>query len=185
MLNAIGGLDNITSGEISVEGKRVDLMDRDTLSDMRLRRIGFVFQSYNLIPVLSARENVEFIMQLQGMDAATRRARAIEMLRAVGLEDMAERRPARMSGGQQQRVAVARALVSKPAIVLADEPSANLDSAATEALLSLMSDLNRHYHVTFLIATHDSRVIAHTRRRIQLVDGVIAEDRIVETAAAS
>lgn len=184
LLNAVGGLDSITSGEITVEGRRVDLMDRDTLSDMRLRRVGFVFQSYNLIPVLSARENVEFIMQLQGVPADERRARALEMLRAVGLENMADRRPARMSGGQQQRVAVARSLVSRPAIVLADEPSANLDSATTESLLSLMADLNRRYHVTFLIATHDARVIAHTRRRIQLVDGVIAEDRTVETAAA-
>lgn len=183
LLNAIGGLDRVSSGRIVVDGRRVDTMTRDQLADLRLRRIGFVFQSYNLIPVLSACENVEFIMQLQGVSARQRRARAQELLHAVGLDGMGDRRPARMSGGQQQRVAVARALASRPAIVLADEPSANLDSSATEGLLALMADLNQRFGTTFLIATHDARVIAHTGRRIRLVDGVIAADEVADSCA--
>lgn len=184
LLNAIGGLDRISSGEIRVDGERIDRMDREALADLRLRRIGFVFQSYNLIPVLSAYENIEFIMQLQGVAARARRARAAELLHAVGLDGMGDRRPAQMSGGQQQRVAVARALASRPAIVLADEPSANLDSSATDSLLALMAELNVRYGATFLIATHDERVINYTRRRIRLADGVIASDETDTTGAA-
>ncbi len=176
LLNAVGGLDRISEGQIRMSGQRIDDLEAGALADLRLHKIGFVFQSYNLIPVLSARENIEFIMQLQGVASGERRQRALDMLEAVGLSGLGERRPAQLSGGQQQRVAVARALASRPAIVLADEPSANLDSAATDSLLSLMSTLNERYGVTFLVATHDPRVIAHTRRRIRLIDGRITSD---------
>jgi putative ABC transport system ATP-binding protein len=176
LLNHIGGLDRPTSGEVTVAGQRLGELDRGALADLRLRKIGFVFQAYNLIPVLSAYENVELILQVQGVPGRRRRERAREMLEEVGLEGLGERRPGQLSGGQQQRVAIARAMAASPAIVLADEPSANLDSAATDGLLALMSRLNETSGMTFCIASHDPRVIDHTRRRVRLRDGRIEAD---------
>ncbi len=143
---------------------------------MRLHHIGFVFQAYNLIPVLSAQENVEFVMQVQGVPAADRARKAREILLEVGLEGMEDRRPAQLSGGQQQRVAVARAIVSHPDLVLADEPTANLDSVAAEHLMGLFVELNQHHRITFVIATHDKRVMAYARRLIKMQDGKIIAD---------
>ena len=143
---------------------------------MRLRHIGFVFQAYNLIPVLSAQENVEFVMQVQGVAAGERAAKARDILREVGLEGMQDRRPAQLSGGQQQRVAVARAIVSRPDLVLADEPTANLDSVASAQLMDLFVELNRHHQITFVIATHDKRVMSYARRLIKMQDGKIISD---------
>jgi putative ABC transport system ATP-binding protein len=176
LLNHIGGLDRPTSGEVSVDGRKLGELDKGELADLRLEKIGFVFQAYNLIPVLSAYENVEFILQLQGVHARQRRERARAMLSEVGLEKLGERRPGELSGGQQQRVAIARAMASSPAIVLADEPSANLDSAATEELLALMSRLNEARGMTFCVASHDPRVIEYTRRRVRMRDGRIEAD---------
>jgi putative ABC transport system ATP-binding protein len=176
LLNIIGGLDRPSSGEVTVGGARLENMGNSELAELRLHKIGFVFQAYNLIPVLTARENVEFIMQMQGIDARTRRARAEAILERVGLGTHANRRPAELSGGQQQRVAVARAMVSEPAIVLADEPTANLDSAASADLLALMKTLNEERKTTFIVATHDPEVIAFTRRKVSLLDGKIVSD---------
>jgi putative ABC transport system ATP-binding protein len=176
LLNHIGGLDRPTSGDVTVDGQQLNKLDKGALADLRLRKIGFVFQAYNLIPVLSAYENVEFILQLQGVAAQQRRERAREMLSAVGLDGLGNRRPGELSGGQQQRVAVARAMASTPAIILADEPSANLDSVATDELLALMSKLNETRGVTFCVASHDPRVIKHTRRQVRLRDGRIESD---------
>jgi len=176
LLNLIGGLDTATSGKITLDDKRVDKMNKAELADMRLMHIGFVFQAYNLIPVLSAYENIEFIMQLQGIPAENRRAKADAILQEVGLSGMGERRPAQMSGGQQQRVAVARAIVSQPSIVLADEPTANLDSHTSNDLLDLMKQLNKQHNTTFVIATHDQQVIDFTQRRIHMLDGKIDRD---------
>ena len=176
LLNLIGGLDSPTRGEIVVDGSPIGKLDSNGLADMRLHKIGFVFQTYSLVPVLSAIENVEFILQLLGIPSGPRRVRAKEVLRDVGLEGLENRRPAQLSGGQQQRVAVARALAPQPAIVLADEPTANLDSKTAEELIALMSSINIAFGVTFLIATHDSRVIAHSRRRVDMTDGRVALD---------
>lgn len=176
LLNAIGGLDKPTSGEIWVAGRRIDNLGKAELANMRLHNIGFVFQAYNLIPVLSARENVEFVMQVQGVSANVRRNRAMELLQEVGLGDMENRRPAQLSGGQQQRVAVARAIVSRPAMVLADEPTANLDSVTAEHLMGLFVALNDKHRTTFIISTHDQRVMSYARRLIGLVDGRIVKD---------
>jgi putative ABC transport system ATP-binding protein len=176
LLNAIGGLDTPDSGEIRMGDIRVDRLDRGELADMRLRHIGFVFQAYNLIPVLSAQENVEFVMQVQGLSAAERRQRSRAILREVGLEGMEDRRPAQLSGGQQQRVAVARAIVSRPDLVLADEPTANLDSIASAHLMDLFTELNEHHGITFVIATHDKRVMGYARRLIRMQDGKIIGD---------
>ncbi|MBI1212700.1 MAG: ATP-binding cassette domain-containing protein [Alphaproteobacteria bacterium] len=184
LLNAIGGLDRPTKGSIKIEGHEITALNANALADLRLRKIGFVFQAYNLIPVLSAVENVEFILQLMGVEAAARRARAKEVLRDVGLEGLENRRPARLSGGQQQRVAVARALASKPAIVLADEPTANLDTKTAEDLIALMSGLNDRLGTTFLMATHDARVISRTRRHIVISDGGITSDERRKLAEA-
>jgi putative ABC transport system ATP-binding protein len=185
LLSLIGGLDRPTDGEITVDGEAITQMDGARLADLRLNKIGFVFQTYSLVPVLSAIENVEFILRLLGRPAAERQARAREVLREVGLAGLEDRRPSRLSGGQQQRVAVARALAPKPAIVLADEPSANLDSSNAEELIALMARLNTASGITFLIATHDARVIAHSRRRIEMTDGKITADerRSAEIAA--
>ena len=185
LLSLIGGLDRPSAGEITVAGELITGMDAARLADLRLRKIGFVFQTYSLIPVLSALENVEFILRLLGLGAAERSARAREVLREVGLAGLEDRRPARLSGGQQQRVAVARALAPKPAIVLADEPTANLDSKNAEELIALMARLNAASGITFLIATHDARVIAHSRRMIEMTDGQITADarRSAEIAA--
>ena len=178
LLNSIGGLDSLDSGEISIDGERVDLLDKAALADLRLYHIGFVFQAYNLIPVLSARENVEFVMQVQGVSAAEREKRSLKILKEVGLEGMEDRRPAQLSGGQQQRVAVARAIVSQPKLVLADEPTANLDSQSMEKLMAHFRELNRTHKVTFLIATHDQRVMAWADRHIIMEDGRVISDKL-------
>lgn len=176
LLHILGSLETPTGGEVLLDGESLSGRSKRELADIRLNRIGFVFQAYNLIPVLSALENVAFILQLQGADAASRRQRAQALLEQVGLGGMEDRRPAQLSGGQQQRVAVARALATSPAIVLADEPTANLDSHNSDALLGIMADLNRESGVTFIVATHDPRVIAHTHRHIVLTDGRIESD---------
>lgn len=176
LLNAIGGLDELDSGEISIDGDRVDLLGKGPLADLRLHHIGFVFQAYNLIPVLSARENVEFVMQVQGVSARERGQKAMDILKEVGLEGMENRRPSELSGGQQQRVAVARAIVSQPKLVLADEPTANLDSTSAKQLMELFRTLNEHHGVTFLIATHDERVMRYARRLIRMQDGKVIAD---------
>ena len=176
LLNAIGGLDIPDSGEVWVAGRRVDQMSKGELADLRLASIGFVFQAYNLIPVLTARENVEFVMQVQGVSAAERRQKSTAILEEVGLQGLEDRRPAEMSGGQQQRVAVARAIVSRPALVLADEPTANLDSHTSADLMKLFTELNQHHHTTFVIATHDQRVMRYAKRLVRMLDGRIVED---------
>ncbi len=177
LLNAIGGLDKPDQGSITIAGCCIDELSKGQLADMRLSNIGFVFQAYNLIPVLSARENVEFVMQVQGLSASERRQAADDILREVGLQGLEDRRPAQLSGGQQQRVAVARAIVSKPALVLADEPTANLDSHTAEQLMNLFVELNVNHQVTFIIATHDTRVMEYAKRLIRMVDGKIVEDK--------
>jgi len=182
LLNAIGGLDRPDSGEIWVAGTRIDTLGKSALAEMRLNHIGFVFQAYNLIPVLTARENVEFVMQLQGVSADERQHRADAILAEVGLKGLEDRRPAKMSGGQQQRVAVARAIVSEPAMVLADEPTANLDSHAAEQLMELFVALNKKHDTTFIIATHDPRVMSYAGRIVRLLDGRIVEDVRQEAA---
>jgi putative ABC transport system ATP-binding protein len=176
LLNLIGGLDRPTAGEILVDGNRVDQMEKGALAELRLRRIGFVFQAYNLIPVLTARENVEFVMQLQGLPAAERGAKTREILKEVGLDGLEDRRPGELSGGQQQRVAVARAIVSEPSLVLADEPTANLDSKTAENLMQLLRHMNREHGVTFIFSTHDKLVMDFSRRLITLRDGRIVDD---------
>jgi putative ABC transport system ATP-binding protein len=176
LLNAIGGLDTPDSGEIRMGELRIDQLQRGSLADMRLHHIGFVFQAYNLIPVLSAQENVEFVMQVQGMATRERARKARAILAEVGLEGLENRRPAQLSGGQQQRVAVARAIVSQPDLVLADEPTANLDSVASAQLMELFTRLNQDHHVTFVIATHDKRVMSYARRLIKMQDGRIISD---------
>ena len=176
LLNAIGGLDEPDSGQVWIAGERIDNLRKGDLAELRLRKIGFVFQAFNLIPVLTARENVEFVMQVQGVPAAERGRLAREILEEVGLAGLEDRRPADMSGGQQQRVAVARAIVSGPALVLADEPTANLDSKTADELMDLFRHLNEHHGTTFVIATHDKRVMAYARRLIRMLDGRIVED---------
>ncbi|MDH5311981.1 MAG: ABC transporter ATP-binding protein [Gammaproteobacteria bacterium] len=176
LLNAIGGLDIPDSGQVWIAGTRIDNMSKSELARLRLTQIGFVFQAYNLIPVLTAKENVEFVMQVQGVPARDRAKLALEILDEVGLAGLDGRRPAEMSGGQQQRVAVARALVSRPALVLADEPTANLDSHSADGLMELFVELNRNHQTTFVIATHDQRVMAYAKRLIKMLDGRIVGD---------
>lgn len=176
LLNLIGGLDKPSSGEVWVNDWRVDAMDKAALADMRLHHLGFVFQAYNLIPVLTALENVEFVMQLQGVEAAERRERARSILAEVGLEGLEDRRPTELSGGQQQRVAVARAIVSEPTLVLADEPTANLDSKTADRLMQLLLHMNEEHGVTFIFSTHDPLVMDYAKRLIGLRDGRIASD---------
>tara|TARA_B100000902_G_C27224511_1_gene871454 strand:- start:131 stop:799 length:669 start_codon:yes stop_codon:yes gene_type:complete len=173
LLNAIGGLDKPTSGKIWIDNTEITSMRDKALIDFRLKNIGFVFQAYNLIPVLSAIENTAFILELQGVEKRVRNERAMELLKAVGLEDKADSRPNQLSGGQQQRVAVARALASRPQFILADEPTANLDSKSTETLLDIMAELNVKEGTTFVFSTHDQRVIDRARRIIYLEDGQI------------
>ena len=179
-LNSIGGLDSPTSGKVMIEKKEITGLNSNELIDFRLKNIGFVFQSYNLIPVLTAKENVEFIMLMQGLSKPYRHKRSIELLNSVGLEDQLNRRPNQLSGGQQQRVAVARALASKPKFVLADEPTANLDSSSTANLLDIMSKLNKTEKMTFIFSTHDQRVIDRANRIITLEDGKILSDKKVK-----
>jgi putative ABC transport system ATP-binding protein len=173
LLNAIGGLDKPTSGKIWIDNTEITSIRDKALIDFRLKNIGFVFQAYNLIPVLSAIENTAFILELQGVEKRVRNERAMELLKAVGLEDKADSRPNQLSGGQQQRVAVARALASRPQFILADEPTANLDSKSTETLLDIMAELNIKEGTTFVFSTHDQRVIDRARRIIYLEDGQI------------
>jgi putative ABC transport system ATP-binding protein len=175
LLNLIGGLDSTTNGTIRVDGQTLDGMSQTELAEMRLHKVGFIFQSYNLIPVLSAQENVEFVMLLRGVQARERFELARSMLREVGLDGMFDRRPSQLSGGQQQRVAVARAIVSNPSIVLADEPTANLDHRTGEDILRLMKQLNQEEGTTFIFSTHDARVMEMADRVIELADGKITE----------
>lgn len=176
LLNIIGGLDHPTSGAVAVNGTDISRLSNNELIDFRMRNIGFVFQAYNLIPVLTARENVEFVMLLQKRSKAEREARVEELMREVGLSDKLNVRPSKLSGGQQQRVAVARALASKPSFVLADEPTANLDSKSTTNLLDIMLELNQKENITFVFSTHDQRVIDRARRVVTLEDGKIVSD---------
>jgi len=176
LLNLIGGLDYPTSGTVEITGVDITKMSENKLIDFRLNNIGFVFQAYNLIPVLTASENVEFVMLMQRKPKRAREQRAIELLKEVGLGDKLNSRPSELSGGQQQRVAVARALASKPRFILADEPTANLDSKSTENLLEIMAKLNREDKMTFIFSTHDQRVIDKAQRVITLVDGKIISD---------
>lgn len=176
LLNLVGCLDAPTSGTIMVTGKKVNDLSETQLSNLRRDKIGFVFQAYNLIPVLTARENVEFVMLLQGVPDRERKERAEAILNEVGLSDYIDRRPPEMSGGQQQRVAVARAIAAEPALVLADEPTANLDSTTGSALLDLMRKLNEDKKVTFVFSTHDRMVMERATRLIHLRDGVVADD---------
>jgi putative ABC transport system ATP-binding protein len=184
LLNLIGALDRPTSGEVNVDGVALADLNEAQLADLRLAKIGFVFQAYNLIPVLSARENVEFIMQLQGVAAGERRRRSLDILASLGMAELADRRPGEMSGGQQQRVAVGRAIVTRPALLLADEPSANLDSETTKGLLELLKQINTERHVTIVTATHDPTVMSYARRRVQLKDGRIISDKRVAAESA-
>lgn len=178
LMNMIGGLEEPTSGEVEVDGSLLSALSSHDLIDFRLRNIGFVFQAFNLIPVLTAKENVEFIMQLQKWDRKKMDERTVSLLKSVGLEEKINSRPNQLSGGQQQRVAVARALASKPKFVLADEPTANLDSSATGQLLDIMERLNREENITFIFATHDQRVMDKARRVITLVDGKVVSDLV-------
>jgi len=177
LLNLIGGLDAPTSGSLHVDGRDISLLTEREMTAFRLHHIGFVFQAYNLIPVLTAKENVAFVMELQGKKREEIDKRATELLEAVGLGDRMNSRPAKLSGGQQQRVAVARALASKPKFVLADEPTANLDSKSAENLLDIMERLNEQEGVTFIFSTHDPRIVAKARRIIALEDGKIVSDK--------
>ena len=176
LLNLLGALDTPTSGKIALDGVELSELSPSALSALRLSKLGFVFQAYNLIPVLSARENVEFVMELQGVPSDERRARANEVLERVELDGLGDKRPLEMSGGQQQRVAVARAIASRPSIVLADEPTANLDSGTATRLLELMAQLNQEDGVTFLFSTHDPLVMDAARRLVKLHDGRVIED---------
>ncbi len=177
LLNLMGGLDVPTSGRVIIDGTDISTLKANQLIEFRLHHIGFVFQAYNLIPVFTALENVEFIMLLQGVDKQKRRERATQLLKAVGLEDKIHSFPSQLSGGQQQRVAVARALASHPSFVLADEPTANLDSHTAENLLDIMAQLNRRFNMTFVFSTHDPRVIRRAKRVITLQDGQVISDQ--------
>ena len=176
-LNCVGGLDSPTSGNVIISNKNITKLSGGDIIKYRLKNIGFVFQAYNLIPVLSAKENIEMIMLLQGIDEKSRSNRTDELLNQVGLYEMRNRRPAQLSGGQQQRVAVARALASKPKFILADEPTANLDTSSTSNLLDIMNKLNKNEKITFIFSTHDQRVIDRARRVLTLEDGKIVSDK--------
>ena len=176
LLNLIGGLTRPTRGRIWVAGQEVSTMSNQELARLRLEQIGFVFQAYNLLPVLTAMENAEFPMLLQGVEPEARRSRIGELFARTGMTGLEDRRPGKLSGGQQQRVAVVRAVASRPALVLADEPTANLDTASSEALLDVMVELNRELGVTFVFASHDPRVMERSRRLVRMVDGAIASD---------
>lgn len=180
LLNLIGGLDKPSSGEIIIDGTNLSKLKSSQLIDFRMRNIGFVFQAYNLIPVLTAKENVEFIMNLQKWSTQERDKRTYELLKAVGLAERADSRPGKLSGGQQQRIAVARALASRPKFVLADEPTANLDSKSASTLLEIMEKLNHEEKITFIFSTHDSRVVKMAHRVITLEDGKVVSDDLRE-----
>jgi len=176
MLNLCAGLDQPTSGTVSLGGRVLSTLNHQQLADLRLRQVGFIFQAYNLIPVLSARENAEFVLLLQGVPVKERRQRVGALLKEVGLQGMEDRRPQQLSGGQQQRVAVARALASRPQLVLADEPTANLDYKTAMALLYTMEQMNRTHRCTFIFSTHDPRVMRLAHRIVQMSDGIIQSD---------
>jgi putative ABC transport system ATP-binding protein len=176
LLNIIGGLDRADTGEVLVEGKNLQLLSSGNLARLRLQRLGFVFQAYNLLPVLTALENAEFTLLLQGVSAKQRKERVEKLFSEIGLAGLEDRRPGELSGGQQQRVAVARAMVTEPALILADEPTANLDSVTATALLEVMEQLNRTHGTTFVYATHDPQVMDRAHRLIHLHDGQIASD---------
>lgn len=178
LLHLLGGLDNPTSGSVELSGTNIADMSGATLSDFRRDHIGFIFQAYNLIPVFSAEENIEYIMLLQGVDASERKRRVADMLQQVGLEGLGNRRPNKLSGGQQQRVAIARAMVSRPQIILADEPTANLDSKNGIALLDLMKELNQQSKMTFVFSTHDEKIMSRASRLIHMQDGEIKLDEL-------
>jgi putative ABC transport system ATP-binding protein len=181
LLNLAGALDAPTGGRITVLGQDLAKLTRRQRADLRLHKLGFVFQAYNLVPVLTARENVEFVLELQGVGSG-RRERAAEVLERLGLTEYANRKPSEMSGGQQQRVAVARAIASRPRLVLADEPTANLDGDNTAVLLDMMRELNERDGITFLLSTHDPRVVARARRVVTLVDGRVDRDESQDAA---
>jgi len=185
LLNMVGGLDNPTAGSVQINGVDITNLPENKLIEFRLQNIGFVFQAYNLIPVLTAKENVEFVMLLQNRPKNERHERVDALLKAVGLENEIDRRPVELSGGQQQRVAVARALASKPSFVLADEPTANLDSKSAENLLDIMERLNKEEGMTFLFSTHDNRVVKRARRVITIEDGLIGSDVVADAAVVS
>ncbi len=176
LLNLIGALDEPTSGRLVLDGEDLATLSSASLAELRLHKLGFVFQAYNLVPVFTARENVQFVMELQGVPAAERRERADHLLAEVGLEGLETKRPLEMSGGQQQRVAVARAIASRPRLVLADEPTANLDSTTARSLIDLMLELNREHGITFLFSTHDPLVMESARRVVRLRDGRVTDD---------
>jgi putative ABC transport system ATP-binding protein len=176
LLNVMGGLDRADAGEVLVEGRNLQSLSSGDLARLRLQRLGFVFQAYNLLPVLTALENAEFTLLLQGVPAAERKDKVQKLFAEIGLANLEHRRPGELSGGQQQRVAVARAMVTEPALILADEPTANLDSASAAALLEVMEALNRAHNTTFLYSTHDPQVMERARRLIRLRDGQIASD---------
>lgn len=176
LLNIVGGLDDPTAGEVIIDGIAITNLSGRKKTQFRLKNIGFVFQAYNLIPVMTAKENVEFIMSLQGVSKKVRDKRTRELLKAVGLEERLNSRPNKLSGGQQQRVAVARSLASKPKFILADEPTANLDSKSTENLLDIMEQLNKEENITFIFSTHDARVVNKARRVITIEDGKVIRD---------
>jgi len=180
LLNILGGLDLPTKGDIMIENTNLKTLGSRQLIDFRLHNIGFVFQAYNLIPVLTAKENTEFIMELQKIPKKERSKKAMELLEAVGIADKANHKPGQLSGGQQQRVAVARALASKPRFIIADEPTANLDSRSTNELLEIMAEMNRKYHSTFIFATHDQRVMDKAHRIVTIDDGKIIGDETFE-----
>jgi putative ABC transport system ATP-binding protein len=175
-LNLISGLDTVTEGEVWLEGRKLSDMSGRELSDFRRDHIGFIFQAYNLIPVLTVEENVEYIMLLQSIPAAERHRRINEILKVLGIDEFADRLPTKLSGGQQQRVAVARAMVSRPSLILADEPTANLDSKTGAELLDMMRDLNEKSGMTFLFSTHDQKIMERARRLVTLEDGIIQSD---------
>lgn len=179
LLNVMGALDKPTEGRVYLEGEDVSMKSRDAIAKVRLQKLGFVFQAYNLIPVLTAMENIEFTMMLCGMDEPTRRLRAMEVMRELDIDQLANKRPNEMSGGQQQRVAVARAIVNNPSIILADEPTANLDSETGGNLLDVMERMNREHNLTFIFSSHDQKVIERSLRLIILRDGVIEKDEAV------
>ncbi|MDH5393880.1 MAG: ABC transporter ATP-binding protein [Gammaproteobacteria bacterium] len=175
LLNMIGGLDTPTSGEVYIDGEEIDELNKSELADLRLHKIGFVFQAYNLIPVLSAQENIEMVMQMQGVSKKERNEKSSAILEEVGLQGMEKRIPPELSGGQQQRVAVARAIVSRPSLVLADEPTANLDSVTANKLIDLMLQMNEIHKTTFIISTHDPMIMQRSKKLVKLHDGRIID----------
>ena len=179
LLNIVGGLDRQDEGIIELDGEELAPLSEGDLAALRLRKIGFVFQAYNLVPVLSALENVEFILQLQGVGSVERKERAGEALKSLGLSELQDRRPGEMSGGQQQRVAIARAIVTNPVLLLADEPSANLDSETTKELMELLCNLNETQGMTIITATHDPMVMGYAKRQVHLRDGTVERDEVV------